>query len=407
MTTNSETLTEIKKNQCGKGLLIENDGFISMNEYGNKKICEDIESSKINGEWHCPYPFVVDAVFQKYGIKNANGRIYPEGILKKQVEVYQNRINEKRAMGECYSDDVMVLTESGWKNIGDIHANENILTLNVESGEIEINPVIRKIEYEYEGEMIRIKNKYIDDLVTHNHKFPLFNEDGKFKDSFSASNIFDGLVIGLNKSYIPTNGIFKSEEDECQFGKYFNNVTDKIWLDDITEYRKEIYHGKVMCLDVDNHTFYVMSNGKCHWTSNCNHPETSNIDLGRVSHNIVELHWEGRTLVGKMELNITQGYVKYGIISSLGDTVANLLLNGYKIGVSSRGVGSVEQDRMGNYVVGDDFELICWDVVENPSTPNAYIGSSHNELQPYIESEVKKNGLIIDKVDKIKTILNS
>ena len=106
-----------------------------------------------------------------------------------------------------------------------------------------------------------------------------------------------------------------------------------------------------------------------------------------------------------MELNITKGFVEQGICSSLGDTVANLLLNGYKIGVSSRGVGSVEQ-KLGQYIVGDDFELICWDIVESPSTPNAYIGSSREELQPYLESKNYNNKTNInEKINKIKNIL--
>lgn len=231
---NKSELFEIKKGKVGTGLLIENDGYISMSDEKNRQLKESINS--VDG-WHCPYPFVVHAVFQKYGVKNANGRIYPESVLKKQVELYQQRIKDKRALGEC------------------------------------------------------------------------------------------------------------------------------------------------------------------------NHPAESTVDLGRISHNITELHWEGRTLVGQMELNITKGFVEQGICSSLGDTVANLLLNGYKIGVSSRGVGSVEQ-KLGQYIVGDDFELICWDIVADPSTSNAYIGSSREELQPYLESKNYNNKTnISEKIDKIKNIL--
>ena len=91
----------------------------------------------------------------------------------------------------------------------------------------------------------------------------------------------------------------------------------------------------------------------------------------------------------------------------MGDMAANLLLNGYRIGVSSRGVGSVEKDRMGNLVVGDDFEIICWDIVCDPSTPNAYIDSSEEELTPFIESiEKDSNSMLSEKILKIKNILN-
>ena len=92
----------------------------------------------------------------------------------------------------------------------------------------------------------------------------------------------------------------------------------------------------------------------------------------------------------------------------MGDMTANLLLNGYKIGVSSRGVGSVEQ-KMGQYIVGDDFELICWDVVSDPSTPGAWMGSSREELQQYVESEKSKKPIInekmSEKINKINNIL--
>jgi hypothetical protein len=87
--------------------------------------------------------------------------------------------------------------------------------------------------------------------------------------------------------------------------------------------------------------------------------------------------------------------------------MANLLLNGIKIGVSSRGVGSVEQ-KLGQYIVGEDFELICWDVVSDPSTPGAWVGQQE-ELQQYVEdnSTNKDKAQINEKINKIKSILNS
>ena len=172
---------------------------------------------------------------------------------------------------------------------------------------------------------------------------------------------------------------------------------------------KSDYKGKVMCVEVPNHIWYVMCNGKCHWTKNCNHPQESTIDLSRVSHNIIELHWEGHTLVGKMVLNVTEGFRRFGIVSSCGDQVANLLINGYKIGVSSRAVGSVTE-KLGVAIVGEDLDLIAWDVVSDPSTPMAYISTDGKDaLQPYLESDASNQGkpLINEKISKIKNILNS
>lgn len=106
-----EKLVEIKKGQTGRGILIEHDGYISMENDDNKKL---FESTKESGkEWFVPNPFIVSAVFQKFGIENANGRIYPEETLKREVEKYQVKIKERRAYGECYRPEAMILTESG------------------------------------------------------------------------------------------------------------------------------------------------------------------------------------------------------------------------------------------------------------------------------------------------------
>lgn len=144
-----------------------------------------------------------------------------------------------------------------------------------------------------------------------------------------------------------------------------------------------------------------MDNGKCHWTKNCNHPAESVIDLSRVAINIIELHWEGHTLVGQLEVLVSEAFRRNGIICCQGDQVAHLLLNGIKIGVSSRGLGTVTQ-KMGVLYVGEDYEIICWDVVGDPSTPGAFISQNVNNLQQYIESDTssKNKPQLFEKLDK-------
>jgi hypothetical protein len=147
-----------------------------------------------------------------------------------------------------------------------------------------------------------------------------------------------------------------------------------------------------------------MQNGKCHWTKNCNHPESTAIDVGRICLNIIELHWEGRTLVGKMEIPITEAFRRTGAITCLADQVAHFLLSGLKLGVSSRGIGNVEQ-KYGNTIV-TDYELICWDLVSQPSTPNAWIGNSIEDLRPYMESQQKDNSKLLTDLNKFENWLN-
>ena len=174
------TLKEIKTGKTGFGLLIENDGYISMSDGKNKEL---LESHKLNesfgGEFHCPYPFVVSAVFQKYGVKNANGRIYPEEVLKKEVEKYQQAIAERRAYGECYTPDAMVLTSKGWTSIADIKEGDDVLTLNTETNTIEIQPVLRKIEREHhyaEAQTYRIHNQALEKMALDINCQNIFNK---------------------------------------------------------------------------------------------------------------------------------------------------------------------------------------------------------------------------------------
>lgn len=121
-----------------------------------------------------------------------------------------------------------------------------------------------------------------------------------------------------------------------------------------------------------------------------NHPDSAAIDLGRVVANIVELHWDGCNLMGKMEILVTEGFRKYGICSTLGDQTANLLLQGLKIGVSSRGLGTVKNS-MGKLIVCDDYEIVCWDIVSDPSTHGSWIANTEGELQQYKEGVEHSN----------------
>lgn len=604
------TLKEIKSGKTGYGLLVENDGYISMQEGKNKEL---YESSKLNegfdGEFHCPYPFIVNAVFQKYGVKNANGRIYPEEVLKKEVAKYQQAIEERRAYGECYTPDAMVLTAKGWVNISEVKEGDDVITLNTTTNEIEIQPVIRKIEREHNGKVIHIKGKGIDDIVTPEHGFPIYGRNHIFKGFYTAQDILDKKVPDQNHCYIPKQGVWNTKEQNDCFiipalsEERLNKITNKklktkysidlvipmdIWIkfmgiylsegscthtgrghvvtihqkkEDICEaieimldtwgidYTKRIrksdnkktynitdmrlfyyleplgicynkyvpleikslnsnylkifydwfvmgdgrirgdkrhgekgsysddifsssrqlaldlneiqlkigysgtyhvekrdndryigerlikgenchemyfsyrslvkgiylderfinvyeedYSGDVMCIEVPNHTWYVMQNGKCHWTKNCNHPDSTAIDVGRICLNITELHWEGKTLVGQMEIPITEAFRRTGAITCLADQVAHFLLSGLKLGVSSRGIGNVEQ-KYGTTIV-TEYELICWDLVSQPSTPGAWIGSSQEELTPYMESVGKDNTKLLKDLTHFNDWLN-
>ena len=97
------------------------------------------------------------------------------------------------------------------------------------------------------------------------------------------------------------------------------------------------------------------------------HPESSVVNLANVSHNIKEMHWEGDNLLGTVEVLSTPS----------GNILTELFKSGIKLGISSRGMGSVETvSEAGDepsQEVQPDFELIAFDFVSNPSTHGAFM----------------------------------
>ena len=120
------------------------------------------------------------------------------------------------------------------------------------------------------------------------------------------------------------------------------------------------------------------------------HPDSSVVNLQNVSHNVKEMHFEGDNLVGTVEILTTPS----------GNILRELFKNGIKLGISSRGMGSVSpMNENGAQEVGDDFELIAFDFVSNPSTHGAF-------LHPMNES-VDKNAPIRDgKYGKVEAVIN-
>lgn len=131
-------------------------------------------------------------------------------------------------------------------------------------------------------------------------------------------------------------------------------------------------------------------------TSELNHPESSLIDLDRVSHLITDIWWDGNVLMGKLKLLTSPGFHEKGIVSTKGDIAANLMRQGVTMGVSSRGVGSIKKVGEQNEVQ-DDFELICFDLVSSPSTPGAYLFQDKNDRMKYEESLEEDKKIAVDR----------
>ena len=94
------------------------------------------------------------------------------------------------------------------------------------------------------------------------------------------------------------------------------------------------------------------------------HPEGPTVNLDRVSHKIVSLKENGSNFIGKAKI----------LGTPMGKIASSLVEEGVKLGVSSRGIGSLKQTREGINVVGDDFMLAtAADIVADPSAPDAFV----------------------------------
>jgi hypothetical protein len=118
----------------------------------------------------------------------------------------------------------------------------------------------------------------------------------------------------------------------------------------------------------------------------CDHPETSVVELKNASHIITKAWMEGNVVHGELELLDTPA----------GKILQSLVESNVTLGISSRGVGSTRRE--GEYqVVQDDFQLICWDVVSEPSTPNAFL---HEGLD-ISAADLRKHFRKSDRIDRM------
>tara|TARA_B100000768_G_C11282051_1_gene379214 strand:+ start:3667 stop:4269 length:603 start_codon:yes stop_codon:yes gene_type:complete len=115
------------------------------------------------------------------------------------------------------------------------------------------------------------------------------------------------------------------------------------------------------------------------------HPESQIVNLKNVSHNIKDVWWDGDNVMGKIEILPTPS----------GNILKALIESGITCGVSSRGMGSLEQ-RGELMEVQDDFELLCWDFVSTPSNPGSYMKTIKEGKEIEINPFEKVNSILTE-----------
>ena len=140
------------------------------------------------------------------------------------------------------------------------------------------------------------------------------------------------------------------------------------------------YPEKVLRRESENYLNVVRDNRAC---GELDHPDDSVVNLKNVSHMVTDMWWKGKDVMGKIKVLDTPS----------GRILKDLVNSGVKIGISSRGLGSV-REQMGETIVEEDFQLICFDIVSEPSTPNAYIyPNTKGPRSKMSVREVKENNI--------------
>ncbi len=186
------------------------------------------------------------------------------------------------------------------------------------------------------------------------------------KQVLIETQLFKPTPISLTEGKISergnpmVEGILATAEVKNGNGRYYSK---DLWNREIDKYKELVQENRAL--------------------GELDHPESSVVNLKNVSHNIKDMWWDGDNVMGKIEILPTPS----------GNILKALIENGITCGVSSRGMGSLEQN--GDIMeVQDDFELLCWDFVSTPSNPGSYM---------HTLKEGKEN--IINPYNKINTIV--
>ena len=157
-------------------------------------------------------------------------------------------------------------------------------------------------------------------------------------------------------------GILATAEIKNGNGRYYSR---ELWEREIDRYKDSIKENRAM--------------------GELDHPDSQIINLKNVSHNIKDVWWDGDQVMGRIEILPTPS----------GNILKALIESGITVGVSSRGMGSLEQ-RGEILEVQDDFELLCWDFVSTPSNPGSYMNVIKEGKEHLVNQYAKVNSIVTE-----------
>jgi len=145
-----------------------------------------------------------------------------------------------------------------------------------------------------------------------------------------------------------------------------------------------VYPLSILEREVRNYQKFIRENRAL---GECDHPESSVVELKKVSHIIREAWMEGNVCYGTVEI----------LDTPMGKILQSLVESGVTLGISSRGVGSTKRDG-DSQVVQEDFQLICWDFVAEPSTPGAFMMAEGKRIS---DADLRKTFTRGDRIDRV------
>jgi len=195
----------------------------------------------------------------------------------------------------------------------------------------------------------------------------LLIETRQFKPSLL--NLVEGTATNGN---IFVEGILATVEVKNGNGRYYPR---ELWEREIDNFKSKITNKSTeTCGELD-------------------HPDSQVINLKNASHAIREIWWDGDKIMGKVEIFADMG----DLGTTSGRIAGSLVRNGLIIGISSRGMGSLKQ--VGEIMeVQDDFELLTWDLVSNPSNPDSWMknGMLNESRSTYLDPHSKVNSIVTE-----------
>lgn len=155
-----------------------------------------------------------------------------------------------------------------------------------------------------------------------------------------------------------------------------------------------VYPRKILEKAVDKYDAAQVSKNRA--VGELGHPDSPTVNLDRVSHRITELHWDGDNVIGRAQV----------LETPMGKIVRGLMEGDVQLGVSTRGMGSLEE-RQGKTYVKDDFMLSTVDIVQDPSAPDSFINGIMEGVDYFVDNGVIKARRVDQYNKEIRTIPES